>query len=342
MIINRNSLLKSLSKVSFALAKKESNLIGADSFVFKDNFLFVHNGYSFIGIPFKADFEGSIKANQLLTMLKSINDETISITSTDNVVTFSTEDTTIDMNKIHNEESSFLAEKIYGQYGFFDWEKLEDDLQQGVKVCINSVSKDKSVGIYNGIFFGNSIISTDNYKISKYKLKKGFKNFILSEEVSKILSKFDDIAEFYTENNWVHFKTKDEVIISARVLIGNFPHEEIEMMFEEEANFDEVFELPEKIIDKIKIAKNMSIVEDFEGYKELIEIVSDGINISVKGGRFFGNIKSKIKCELPNFKFKANPKDLMEILKINNKIKIINDNIYINAENQQHLLNMVL
>jgi hypothetical protein len=103
------------------------------------------------------------------------------------------------------------------------WSGLPDDFNQAVFLCMFSVAKDVSRGVMAHLSIsGDRVVSSDDLRISEYKIKSSLKKSFLLPLSSVIELAKLSMTGFVLKDNWVHFNNKEGMVFSSCVLLDDF------------------------------------------------------------------------------------------------------------------------
>lgn len=217
--MEKQKLIEVLKAVKPGLANKEI-IEQSSSFVFKDRHVVTYNDEVMISHPIDLDFEGVIKAEELYKLLNSVKDDDIKITRKGNELAIKGKkfqaglafDTNISLP---------IDEVPVGS----SWKKLPKDFCDGIKFCLFSTGTDYSKPILTCIHIYKDVIeSSDNFRITQYSMTDSvFKRLLLPLTAAKELVNYKPTKYQKTDNDWINFKNKDNVIFSCRTYKEKYP-----------------------------------------------------------------------------------------------------------------------
>lgn len=221
MKIDRQILLNALEKVKPGLANHEM-LAQTTSFAFMKDKVVTYNDEISISYPIKnLNITGAIKAEKLYKLLTKLNDETIELEIKNAEILLSGKHTKAGFVK----QAKITLPTI--QTDNLDWKKLPTDFLEGITFCLFSCSKDMSKPILTCLHITKKgiIESTDNYRLSWWGLEDftDIPSFLLPVSAAEKLIKYN-ITEIASGEGWIHFKTDEGCIFSARTYEGTFPN----------------------------------------------------------------------------------------------------------------------
>lgn len=256
MKTNRKELVEILGAINCGLAAKEV-VENSTCFIFTDGRVLTYNDAVAISHPVTINLEGSIKGKELLALLQKIPDEEVEFDVIESV-NGKPSQLRIKYGQNRNahirlEENSGL-EEILGLLGKpRNWEALPETFRPSIDFCLFSVGKDPNRPMLTSIFCGlNFVLSSDDNRITMCDLGKpedvNLRPFCLPSSAAKELKAFLPVEYAFTEG-WVHFRTRDDVTFSSRLLMGEYPWEKAKEYVT--ATKGELVKLPNGLIDTL-------------------------------------------------------------------------------------------
>ncbi|MDD5650441.1 MAG: hypothetical protein PHF86_08515 [Candidatus Nanoarchaeia archaeon] len=296
MEINRNDLLNAMGKALPGVETGNTILEGADTFIFKDNYIHSYNDNISITVPFNLDnsLQGSIKARDFYDLINRFKSDTIKIIQKENKWIIKNKSARAELILLENNIFEHIEKLIPNKP---KWNKLPEKFFDAINICLFSSSKSS----LSGIFLNEDImISTDEIRINWFKLDSVIKEqFWISDEVTKELIKLPNITNYFIDNSWVHFQSEDGTIFSCKKLQSDlFPYTTIERIVSEnkkEKN-DIKGTLPKNLWDAINRASALSMnIELFNS----IKLIFTNDYIEVYSERSSGKYSEKVKWDEP-------------------------------------------
>lgn len=259
MKINRKELFTALTLAKAGLSKKDI-IAQAQHFIFTGTDICTYNDQICIIVPFKTDFSCSVKGEELDKIISGISEENILIDLKDQKLNITTKKTKASLSTMVDEEGKVeeMIENIKiktNKKNF--WKSLPSNFIEGISLCIFSASKDMTQGIRSCIAINDdSIWSTDNLRISWYKMNDNVEEMLIPVRNAEELVKYQDVIEYGLSKGWVHLKTKEGLIFSSRTIEGDFTYSVLMNFFKEP---DKTFDLPKELKD---VLQNISVLAD--------------------------------------------------------------------------------
>jgi DNA polymerase III sliding clamp (beta) subunit (PCNA family) len=220
MKINKAELQKALEIVRPALASKEL-LEQSTSFAFIDDRVVTYNDEISISHPVpNMKLTGAIKATKLYGFLSKVSAKEIGLQIKDNQVKMVAGKSKAGL-AIQNEIRLPLDEEI-GTIG--KWKPLPENFIKALKFTFPNCSQDMTEPILTCVHIPKTgrMEATDRTRIAIYQIDKmPVPNFLLPNTSARELVKYK-VIECARGKGWIHFKTKDDTIISCRTYEGEF------------------------------------------------------------------------------------------------------------------------
>lgn len=339
--MKRKELIDALKVVLSGVDQKNVLLEGSDSFVFDVDWIKTFNDSLSVSYPFKSGIKCMAKADILYKTLNKMNEDDITVEIKDDLLIVKDTTTELTMPMIEDKISPYIDNfKLKN----IKWTDLPEDFLVGLNLCHSSAAKDSLFGSINSIYISDDcIVTSDNFRISKYIMKSGVKDtFLLSVNGSKELLKLSKPIKFYYDTNWVHFLNEDGVVFSLRTLMVDYPIEGLNKILDS-VEFKDKYVFPEKIGESLDRVGLLSIEDDSLDY---VVIKSKDGFLYLSGERQYGKIEDKIpipKNSFPNnLGLKVSPKFLNSILSRSKEFYIYNKLILFKSDNYLHLVSTIV
>jgi hypothetical protein len=326
MKIEKKNLLKALDTVKAGLSSKEQIEQGS-CFIFMDNKVITFNDEVSFTYPLP-DFPivGAVHADELFALVNKINTEEIEVEVSESEIIFKAGKMKAGLTI---QQEILLPVEEIGEIE--KWKKLPDNFLAGLNIAMGACSRNISDPITSCVHVNKSIIEgTDSYRIAHFTLSDvlRLKAFLIpANSCSKIIKLFPE--EIAQGNGWMHFKNKENAIISCRIFEEKFPDTSPFL------NIDKGIQLnfPKdtlKILDKAGIfSKRDSILNE----SVLIKLMKNKLIISSESETGWFKEPSKIDYTGDEFEFSITPYLLKDILQdatvctiSKNKLTFVNDN----------------
>lgn len=282
MQINKKDLQTALEIVKPGLANKES-FEQANSFAFIAGKVVTYNDEISISYPVKGlDITGAIQANELYKLLSKLKSDEIEIDVTENEIQVKSGRAKAWFTL--QSEIKLPIESI-GKIG--KWQTLPENFNKAMQFTMGSCSRNMSQPLLTCVHvMETGCEATDNFRIAQYLFDTPLKinSFIVPANSVAVVVKMKP-THVTNGEGWVHFKNKDNTILSCRV----FENDE----FPDISKFIKVrgthVSLPDKtaeILDRAMVFSKTDFMLD------------ESINVSIDGKRF------ELSSQSTNGKFK--------------------------------------
>lgn len=327
--MERLKLIEALSKIRSGLAQKEV-IEQSTSFIFTKTNISTYNDEISITYPFKTKINGVIRAEMFFSYLNKNKDESIELNIEENELCVIGEKSKAGF-KLEKEISLPLPEiETEG------WKKLPEGFIDAIKLCLFTISKDLSRPILTCVHINSKQIeSSDNMRVTKTELKSNIKNMLIPNKAAVELVKYP-IIEYLQKDNWLRFKTKEDLVFSCRTYPDNFP------------DTSKVWECKG---EKIKLSLNMKEVieraaiftKQESKLDEEIELIMDENKMQIKAIGDHGWFKEEIRVKRTSKDekhIKVNPGFLIEAIERLRDCTIGDVSALFEGENIQHIIRL--
>lgn len=325
--IKSDDLLKALEIVKPGLSSQEK-IEQTTSFAFINGRVITYDDSISISHPIPdLKFTGVIKAEELYKLLSKLKGKDLIVDSSDSEIILKSGRMKSGLT-IQNEITLPIDEEI--QIGG-DWKKLPKSFLRNINFAQKSCSTNMTEPIYTCVNVNKNIVeASDSLRIARCQLSKKMpvKPFLLPASSIPLISKLNPVyIAFGINGGWIHFKTKDDTIISSRIQKNKYPNlskylevEGISFTFPE--NLLEILERAE-----IFASRDVKLDEEIE-----FNIGNNKLSVKSKSESGWFSESLKIKYNDDPFKFIIPPDLLKSILKettdciiCENRLKFIGD-----------------
>lgn len=333
MKVERSEFLDIMDKVKPALGG-DKLVSDFNYFVFTGEEIFASNGRIVISKEFKSNFSCAVSANDLIQVFQKTKNKNLSIDYDDKEGKFKIK--AAGMNCLM---SAFLYDPeqwdVVARKGVV-WKKLPANFREGLLLTIFSCSKDMTKPYLNCLRISDHIISTDNIRISKYKLKGKTSLFLLPYSSAIELLKIENIVEYSLGDDFVMFRNAEGVTLYSSTMNVKYP---------DTSSFFEVFDdckwitLPETLGDTIGLS-GIFAEGDFD-FDKKITLVFDENYILCSAKKDSGEIKCKVRVDTDfktQIKIVINPLLFEQMLKYSACIAVHDNMLLFKAENFRHIM----
>ncbi len=326
--VSKSDFLALLDLLDTGSVSKDTGPIGYDTYVFRSKSIMAGNGHYYVQVPFVSNVEGAVKASELKSIVKKFPDEEISLSSDGKKLMLICKGTTLKMNFLSEDVSKFTQILDIDTYDRTSFVSVGEDFINGLTNCIRTVARDENLGVLGGVCIAsNSMVSTDNYCISKYTGKFPLKKpQILPAETAILIAKFSDLDGVNCIDNWIHFTTEKGVVASSILMKGDFPVKETDQYFADFGKSSKHYEFPEDVLQSLELVKVLSTKE--EGIKpEIVSVKKVGDELVYEGSRDCGTVvhRTPVTTNFPDdFEFRVGV-PLINVLTYTKKFQLSKD-----------------
>lgn len=295
MKINRKELCNILSMLRPGLHKKE-NVQQSCHFIFLDNKIAVYNDKISITHPFECEEQFSVKGEEFFRLINGITDESIDVTLKDSKIKIKSKNTSANMATLSEDQNVISAKINTLEENMKKWKPLPPDFTEAISLCGFSASSDLSTGIRSCVcIIGDKCYSVDGSRGSSYTFKEEVEDILNIPIIAAIeLIKFP-ITEYCFSNNWLCFKTEDDVIFSCASIDGDFPAEKLETVFSQFEDLP-VIELPSELKQTVEEVLMLASDDETRAGK-LISIVLEEGTLTVTANNDLGSVEKVIDVD---------------------------------------------
>lgn len=219
------------------------------------------------------------------------------------------------------------------------WRTIPERFIEGVKFCSFSVSTDLTRPYLTCVAVKkDKIYSSDGLRISQYSLDGEFDedDFLILGESAAILAKYKTIEKYVKDDNWIHFRTEENIIFSCRVIKETFPDVSKHFVIKHGVSFV----LPKGVKE---VVDSVSTVADAEfSVDRVVKVSISGNSIECSGRGSQGSFDKWFTLEKKvegNIQFGINPLFFSEILSESDlKMKLDENHALFETEIFQHVM----
>ena len=334
MKINKSELQNALEKVKPGLAQKEL-IEQATSFTFLGDRVVTYNDEISISHPVEGlNVTGAIKAQALYDFLNKVKKDEIDIEWQENQVIIKAGRTKAGL--VFEQEVKLPLEEEIGEIG--EWQELPENTLDALKLCHPCTSKDMSRPVLTCVHVGGNVIeASDSYQIIRYEMKEEIPaSFLIPANSVKELVKYD-VKEMAKGDSWIHFKTEDGTIFSARIIGGEFPDTSSYLDIE-----GAEFRFPETTKDALDRANVFAKDDNSAGDIPVITVAVDGKKMDLSTKNSYGWFEEKLKTDYEGepFQFVVGIEFMIALFEKLKNCIIGEDRIGFSGENWKHVIAM--
>lgn len=316
MRINREQLLNQLESVMPGLSTREI-IEQSSCFVFEDNTVHTFNDEIACSKETDLSIKGAVQAIPLINLLRKLQEETLEIT--------------VHKGKLlikgkKRRAGIRLEEKILLDMETWEspkkWSAIAENLVDAVSMVQHCAGNDESQFVSTCIHIHPDWIEAcDNFQAGRYIIETGIKESVLirKDSLKHIISM--NMTKFSETKSWIHFKNPDELILSCRRFVEEYP--DITSVLEVKGS---PILLPKGLKEAAEKAEIFSS-ENVEDNEVKIHLENGKVKIKGEGvSGWYSEIK-KAKYNGPPITFTISPKLLTELVERHNKCRISKDKL---------------
>jgi len=337
MIIQRK-VLNEILKIIYPAISYKGILEEYGMFIFTEDMIWGFNGRIGTGHPLKNDLKCLIPSKELFDLVEKFGAEDIHIAKKNDKISLRGEaQGGIIQAEIRTfEDKANILNTIPKQTLIKQWNPLPANFNDAIRMTLFSVAKDISMGALNCIFCqDNFLISSDNFRISKFRMCSTLSNSFLIPLSSAIeLSKISNLTDFSFFDGWILFKGQEGIIFFLRGIEHNFP--ETSNLFQ--ITGKDVIEFPSRMKDFVGACKvfTEAIIKD-----QKIKVKIENNIIKCRGENMNGWIEHSLEIDCnKSLEFDINPSFFEFILGFTKKAIIGNNRILFQGDNFEHLISL--
>ena len=329
--IKKQAFVKSLESVKKGIANREL-IEQSASFIFRKNKIIAYNDEIFAMTNSELELEGAIVAEPLLKLLNKIKDDEIQVSCSDSELTIKGKKFSSGIMfdaeiKVPIDEVK-LPKKM---------QKLPDGFSSAVRLACLTAGRSLHEPILTCVhIFNNKVESCDNERITICELETEFDFDVLVPAKPLLSLCSEKLIEVAVDDAWIHFKTDDGTILSTRLFNEKFV--DLQQFIPEEIDGHEIT-FPKHIAEILTRADIFS--KDITSQEKMISLAFNDKKMLIEAKNDKGWFKEKAVVDFKdNLAFSINLEFLQDILKITNKISVINNSLFFETENSIHLLQL--
>lgn len=337
--MHRLQLLDALEFVFKGITAKELFEQSA-SFVFSGGRIYSYNDEVSMSYPLlDCDIEGAVKGEEFYKLVSRLSRDKLEVEA---------EGTVLKIQCGHAKAGLSFCEEIKLPFDSIqhtgDWQKIPEGLLDAMKFAALACSDDMSRAVLTCIHISEKGIveASDSLRIISHKIQGKWKlgDMLIPHSSMETLYKYaKDVVEVAASDNWIHFRTKENAIFSARTFNGDrFPdiagHMEVQ---------GETVEFPKQVIDIIERASIFasSSQKDLLVFPEVaMHFMDNRMTVSSSSNIGWFEEVAPIKYEGPEIEFVIHPDLFQDIVcKIKN-CKLGERSILFEGDNWRYVVAM--
>lgn len=306
--IQRADLLALLKTLSPALPGR-SIITDAQHFVFTEDKVYAYNDEICLQAPYSLFFPCSVPAEELISILSSTNEETITIKEySADILFFECKGM---KSKLAIAKESQIAQLIQDLEQPKRWIPLPSNFTDMLKICSESTSDDMTQGFLTAVMIEkNRMVSSDDLRITMAQFQEPIpilKQILISAKGTRPLVGFNAQTIGITPA-WTHFRTDGDMMLSCRKVLEEFP--DISGFFELEGMTVEMPKGLKEIVSQVSVFCRKEL--NLEGH---IKFTFENNLCKVHAENNTGWIERSVPCDYSDepFSFTINPNFLNDL-----------------------------
>lgn len=323
------------------------------NFNFKNNYLSVYNGFLFITIACPLEnLSFSVPAKKFIQTINSMSD-VFYLEKDNNEIIITTENEksntqfglteALFTENIIDEISNNITEELANS----NHKKLPNTFLTGINLCMFSAAKSTDLGTLSCLeISGNYITSSDNLRISNFKLSSEMDSFLLPVSSCKTILTLKPLYYVLNENtNMVYFMNEKNIILAVRVIKGHYPNYK-KIIYQEYKNYTDI-ELPKNLFNMVNTVSIINQEIDKELQNVMLFIKPNEIEVSAEDDIGWAScllqLSENLDIEDNGFSVVLLTQSLLAILKYTRNVRIITEKnrIMFISDNFRHVLPII-
>lgn len=329
MKVKKENLRNALEIVKPGLSNKEL-IEQSTSFAFIKGRVVTYNDEISISHPVEdLKISGAIKAEELYALLSKIKEEEIDIVPQEAEILIKAGRVSAGITL---QKEIILPLQEIGEISA--WKGLPSDFAEQLKFIIPACSTDMSKPILTCVHVKESVLqATDNYRLMECKVTKAIPGdaFLLPATSAVHVAKLSPTQIAFSKG-WVHFKTKENTIISCRLFEDQYPDITPHMKVK---GFDVIF--PKLLKDALDRAEVFAKRQNYLESEVDIEIKENRIFVEGKSASGWFSEEINMKYSGNPINFKVTPLFLKDMLSQTNTATIGENKIKFTTESWQYV-----
>ena len=297
MTIQKKQLLDALKLAMPGIETGNATLQGSDAFVFHNGNIFSYNDSISVSVPLsqaglvEENLEGAVKAEEFFKVIGKFPGDEISFVANEGSWILKSGKAKAEMTLMDFD----FETRLKGIEPSEEWVTITEDFITGLAICKMTNNKSPLSGIYIN---GKEIFSTDGWQINRYTMNEcELPIFWISDKTVDELLKIGKFTSMQVQGTWVHFKTEEGTLFSAKTLfVDKYPFDKVKSLLSTSNPKDTDFhaKFPRELFNAIDRATSFSI--DISEHSA-VRLVLSKEKIVVSAERSSGKYEEKISWE---------------------------------------------
>ncbi len=304
------TLLKALNIVRPGLGTTEL-VEQSTNFAFKDGYVFTYNDEISISHPLEEelDIEGAVSSKELYAFLSRVDAKEVRLSVTGNELL-------VKAGKKSRAGFPIQTDVVLQRPDFegAKWREITPELIKKLKFISMAASTDASTPDITGIHIRTDgiIEAGDRHRVARYESNiEVDENVLFPADIMPTIVSLNPIF-FCVHNNWIHFETEDNTILSSRTIDAVYP--KLDHIFAEDDNAQNIV-FPSTLHSIIERAEVFTIEQRMFDQSIDFHITKGLLTVKVQADVGWFEERAKINYDGEEFKFNVVPVVLKDIVK---------------------------
>ena len=324
MKVNREDLLKRLLLLKPGLSNK-GRIVQSESVIFSQGHIASFNNDYLVAIPFEADFEGAVRAEELTAILSKLGTDEIDISCENGKIIIKAGRSKSGI--CHDDFIRLPIAGILESKANVEMIPLPEGFISAVKRCAFCASNDLS-DVLTGVYIKDGIFSACNsYRAIRINVSGAdtLPKFLLPASCASFLGNYE-LTEIGVSNSWAFFAGVNGLSLCIRLVSPGFEgYPDLEKVFNNEGGKD-LF-LPEKLVSAIEKARIFLKTSPTEGAKSVLVAFKQG-RIVLRGEGVYGFYEEQVAAKEyqgEEISFQINPDFLADIVPLVQTARLVDN-----------------
>jgi DNA polymerase III sliding clamp (beta) subunit (PCNA family) len=288
-----------------------------------------YSGNICIFYPVETDFKCSVKAEDLIKVVSQIKGD-VRITFSD-----------AQLRLEGDFEAGFVSQYTPGfgddidsvqkELKDVEWKELPTDFIKGALLTHFAASTKDALFMNCLMVDGKDIVATDRIRLGYYQMDSPMDSFFIRAKTARYVASIKP-TQYVITDAWAYFKTKDDVVVGSRRMLGDFPsYKDLVNM-----DTDESIEIPSALSQAIR---GVAVLSD-EDDSLLIDVKAENNKLTVSSHNERGWAQKTIDIEYDgDYEFSIDPSLMLQALRqdvVN--LKLYENFVILESGKHKHLI----
>ena len=331
MEITKQNLLKALQLLSIGFSSKEI-FDQSDKIIFDDDYLRSYNDEFAVLVPFKTGISGAVPAKELKQYINKYNSKNFELIVKDNMLYIKGKKGKAGI--IFESEIRLPFDNVsIGE----KWHKLPEDFVDDLQLLKYSVSTDYAYPILTFISVNeDTAVSCDNRRVTKINLSSSVAEPMLIPATVVAELKNHQPCKYNVKDGWLHFKNKDNVVLSCRTTQLEYP--DVDQFFEAEGIEIDLPRNIGEILDEVSVFAESEISNNS---RITVKLEDNLMTVSSKSDKGFAEHSKKIRYKGESITFSINADYFKDAIQLGSRIIVTERSLLMTTDRMQHLTTFI-